>query len=99
MLHFHKSKFQNYGILPLNGKYLPLLSPKIQRLNLDFISRDFILISKIGRKGKEWLQGGCSVNYTEPENKNAKNVRAWNGPGGTFVRHTSDPNKVIIFYF
>jgi len=56
-------------------------------------ARDFILISKIGRKGKEWLQGGCSVNYTEPENKNAKNVRAWNGPGGTFVRHTSDPNK------
>ena len=42
------------------------------------------------------MHGGCSVNYLEPENPGAKCVRAWNGPGGTFVRHTSDPSKVTI---
>ena len=57
-------------------------------------SRDFILVVKQGRKGNEWMEGGCSVDYPGPEN--TKFVRAWNGPTGQFVRPLQDPQKVCI---
>ena len=59
-------------------------------------SRDFILVVKQGRKGNEWMEGGCSVDYPGPEN--TKFVRAWNGPTGQFVRPLQDPQKVCIHY-
>ena len=57
-------------------------------------ARDFVLIYRYGRKGNEWMQGGCSVDYPGP--KSSKYVRAWNGPTGQFIRPTSDPNKVRL---
>ena len=57
-------------------------------------SRDFILVVKQGRKGNEWMEGGCSVDYPGPES--SKFVRAWNGPTGQFVRPLQDPQKVCI---
>jgi hypothetical protein len=59
-------------------------------------ARDFIFIYKSEFKGKDFMQGGCSVEYPGP--KNTKIVRAWNGPGGQVVRPNSDPNKVLISY-
>ena len=55
-------------------------------------ARDFIFIYKSARKDNEWMEGGCSVDYPGPKEK--KIVRAWNYPGGQFIRPTSDPNKV-----
>ena len=55
-------------------------------------SRDFILVYKQCRKGKEWMEGGCSVDYPGP--KSSKFVRAWNGPTGQYVRPLPNPQKV-----
>ena len=55
-------------------------------------ARDFIFIYKNDRRGNVWMEGGCSVDYPGPKDK--KIVRAWNYPGGQFVRPASDPNKV-----
>ena len=60
-------------------------------------SRDFILVYKQCRKGNEWMEGGCSVDYPGP--KSSKFVRAWNGPTGQFVRPLRDPQKVCNKYF
>jgi len=54
-------------------------------------ARDFIFIYKNDRRNNVWMEGGCSVDYPGPKDK--KIVRAWNYPGGQFVRPTSDPNK------
>ena len=59
-------------------------------------ARDFIFIYKAEKRGDEWFQGGCSVEYPEAP-KNSKIVRAWNNPGGTFVKPSGDdPNKVSM---
>ena len=58
-------------------------------------ARDFILISKAEKRGNEWMQGGCSVEYPGPQS--SKIVRAWNNPGGQFIRPHSDSNKVSYY--
>ena len=55
-------------------------------------ARDFIFIYKAEKRGDEWLQGGSSIEYP-PAPKNSKIVRAWNNPGGTFIKEAGD--KVI----
>ena len=58
-------------------------------------ARDFIYIYKSDYRGKDWMQGGVSVEYPGP--KSSKIVRAWNHPGGQFIRPCKDdPNKVTI---
>ena len=59
-------------------------------------ARDFIVIYKMETRNGEWLQAGTSVDYPGP--KSSKIVRAWNYPGGTFIRPTSDPNQVICIF-
>ena len=60
-------------------------------------ARDFIFIYKNGRRDGTWMEGGCSVDYPGPKDK--KIVRAWNYPGGQFIRPASDPNKVLLKIF
>jgi len=55
-------------------------------------ARDFIFIYKNEKRGTEWLQGGRSIEYP-PAPKVSKIVRAWNNPGGTYIKQSSDPNK------
>ena len=56
-------------------------------------ARDFIFLYKYEKRGNEWMQGGVSVEYPGP--KSSKIVRAWNNPGGQFIRPVDgDPNKV-----
>ncbi len=56
-------------------------------------ARDFIFLYKYEKRGHEWMQGGVSVEYPGP--KSSKIVRAWNNPGGQFIRPVDgDPNKV-----
>lgn len=58
-------------------------------------ARDFIFLYKYEKRGNEWMQGGVSVDYPGP--KSSKIVRAWNNPGGQFIRPVEgNPNKVLM---
>ena len=57
-----------------------------------FAARDFTFIYKAEKRGDEWLQAGCSVDYPGPEIPK-KTVRAWNNPGGYYIKSAGD--KVI----
>ena len=60
-------------------------------------ARDFIYLYKHEKRGEEWMQAGLSIEYPEgpAPNTTSKIVRAWNHPGGVYIRPMN--GKVRIF--